>query len=874
MRSSTDLSSLVGLVRPLALFIFILAVQVARAGSATWLQNPASGDWNAPNNWTQATVPNGTADIATFQTSNIAAISISANTTVDGILFSAGAATGYTITATPTFTLTINGAGISNNSGLGQNFVTAVDGSGNRGIIQFRDSSTAGLGIFRNDRAMLSEANGGLILFYDTSSGGNGTFVNEGAIFSQTPAGAPGSGRTRFSNSSTAGYGTFVTKGGAGRFAFGGYTQFLDNSSAGSGTFTTNGGTAFQAFGGQTQFYGNSSAGNGTFITNGGKAYDAAGGLIEFAENSTAGNASFTTNGGEVSGARFGLMEFRHNSSAGNGTFVVNGAMVGDASPGAILFFYTSTAGNAKLAAYGGADGGDGGSIFFSENSTGGTAQVQVFGNGNLDISGHTVPGVTIGSIDGDGYVRLGARTLTVGNTDLDMTFLGVLQDGGSRGGTGGSLTKIGNGMLTVSGANTYTGQTTIDAGKLVVDGSILSAATVNNGGTLGGSGTTGNVTANSGGVVAPGGSQTLHINGNYAQNAGGVLKIEVAGADLSASGRLDITGSATVDGTLEVRFVNGFLPASGQVIKVLNGGGALSGSFAQIIFPDLRAGFQFQPEFVNGTYQITALNDGVAATGFLNISTRMRVGTGDNALIGGFIVNPSTGSGPTGASKRVIIRAIGPSLASLPSRLADPTLELRDNAGALILSNDNWMDSQAQEIIDTGLAPSHDHEAAIVATLAAGNYTAVMRGAGNTTGIGVVEVYDLALNVPATLANISSRGLVETGDNVMIGGFIAGNQATPVMVRAIGPSLTQFGVANALADPTLALHNAQGAVIAFNSDWRDNAGVAIAATGIPPTDNKESAILATLAPGNYTAIVRGANDTTGVGLVEVYHLQ
>jgi hypothetical protein len=115
---------------------------------------------------------------------------------------------------------------------------------------------------------------------------------------------------------------------------------------------------------------------------------------------------------------------------------------------------------------------------------------------------------------------------------------------------------------------------------------------------------------------------------------------------------------------------------------------------------------------------------------------------------------------------------------------------------------------------------------------------------------------------------------LVEIGDNVMIGGFIAGNQATPVIVRAIGPSLTQLGIANALADPTLELHDSSGALIAFNNDWRDNAETAIAATGIPPSDNKESAILMTLAPGNYTAIVRGLNNTTGVALVEVYHLQ
>jgi autotransporter-associated beta strand protein len=473
--------------------------------------------------------------------------------------------------------------------------------------------------------------------------------------------------------------------------------------------------------------------------------------------------------------------------------------------------------------------------------------------------------------------VFLDGQTLTIGSNDLTTNFSGVLTDNGLFGpGLPGGLTKIGTGMLTLSGTNTYTAATTVNGGRLEMDGSIMSPTVVNSAGTLGGSGVTRNVTVNTGGTVAPGGAQPLHINGDYVQNAGGVLKIDVVGTDPNASSQLDISGNATLGGTLEVRFQNGLLPVSGQVIKVFNLTGTLSGSFAQIIFPDLRAGFQFQPEFVNGIYQIRALNDGVPGTGFLNLSTRMKVGTGDNALIGGFIVTRSTtGSGQTGAApKKVILRAIGPSLASLPGRLSDPTLELRDSEGGLLVSNDNWTESsQAQEIMQSGLAPSHDHEAAIIATLAPGSYTAIMRGAGNTTGIGVVEVYDLAADIPSRLANISSRGFVETGDNVMIGGFIAGNQATPVIVRAIGPSLTQFGVPDALADPTLTLHNAQGAMIAFNNDWRETEQIAIEGIGIPPTDPKESAILTTLPSGNYTAIVRGLNNRTGVGLIEVYHL-
>ena len=371
--------------------------------------------------------------------------------------------------------------------------------------------------------------------------------------------------------------------------------------------------------------------------------------------------------------------------------------------------------------------------------------------------------------------------------------------EGGEPGGTG-RLEILNDGRVTSTVTTIFDRGAIIDNAVFVSENVLLTP-----GGLLSGRGIVLGDVTNEGNVKPGYPIGSLTIAGNYAQLLNGTLTIDVVGIDPDASDHLDISGSATLDGTLEVRFVNGLLPITGQVIKVLGVGDALAGSFAQIIFPDLRAGFQFQTEFSNGRYEIIALNDGVAATGFLNISTRMQVGTGDNALIGGFIV---TGSAP----KKVIIRAIGPSLAAngtpLPGRLDDPTLELRDSAGGLILSNDNWMESaQAQEIIDSGIPPSDDHEAAIVATLAPGSYTAIMRGVNNSTGIGVVEVYDLAQEVSAKLANISTRGFVETGDNVMIGGFIAGNQAMHVMVRALGPSLTEAGVPNALADPTLELH-------------------------------------------------------------------
>jgi hypothetical protein len=256
-----------------------------------------------------------------------------------------------------------------------------------------------------------------------------------------------------------------------------------------------------------------------------------------------------------------------------------------------------------------------------------------------------------------------------------------------------------------------------------------------------------------------------------------------------------------------------------------------------------------------------------------LNISTRAQVLTGDKVLIGGFII---TGSD----SKRVALLAKGPSLNAgqgpVPGRMADPFLELRSGDGNLVTMNDNWKDSpQRTELENSGLAPSDDNESAIVQTLSPGNYTAILRGVNNTTGIALVEVYDLAKGVNSILANISSRGFVDAGDNVMIGGFIAGNNTAPtrILIRAIGPSL-KGNVPNAMDDPLLELHDRNGAIIATNDNWKDDQRTEIEQTGIPPTNDFESAIVRTLAPDNYTAIVRGKNNTTGIGLVEIYNIR
>jgi hypothetical protein len=254
------------------------------------------------------------------------------------------------------------------------------------------------------------------------------------------------------------------------------------------------------------------------------------------------------------------------------------------------------------------------------------------------------------------------------------------------------------------------------------------------------------------------------------------------------------------------------------------------------------------------------------------NLSTRMRVLTGDNIGIGGFII---TGNVP----KHVIIRAIGPSLTSFgftaAEVLADPMLEVRGPGAFGSIKNDNWRDSQEAQIKADGLAPTNDLESAIDATLPPGNYTALVSGKGNTIGLALVEVYDLDIPESSRLANLSTRAFVSTGNNVVIAGFIIGsnNPNDSVVIRGLGPSLTGAGVANVLADPTLELRDNNGNLLIADNDWQDDPTQAatITAAGLAPSDPKESAIAATLQPGMYTAILSGVNNGTGVGVVEVY---
>ena len=255
------------------------------------------------------------------------------------------------------------------------------------------------------------------------------------------------------------------------------------------------------------------------------------------------------------------------------------------------------------------------------------------------------------------------------------------------------------------------------------------------------------------------------------------------------------------------------------------------------------------------------------SAAQLLNISSRLKIQTGDNILIGGFIVD---GSDP----KMIGLRATGPSI-QIPGALQDPTLELHDGSGALVASNDNWVDAPERAQIEAvGLNPKDSREPAILRTLDPGAYTAVVRGKNNGTGIGLVEAHDLNETNNSKLANLGSRGFVQTGDNVMIAGFITGNRLgnVSVLVRAIGPSLAGR-VPNALGDPILELHDANGATAAMNDNWQDTQEAEIQQTGAAPTDPHESAIIASLQVGSHTAIVRGVNNGVGNAVVEVYNL-
>ena len=487
-----------------------------------------------------------------------------------------------------------------------------------------------------------------------------------------------------------------------------------------------------------------------------------------------------------------------------------------------------------------------------------GGGNIVAAGGGNIVAAG----GGNIISRDGAGLIGPDGASLIGpdGASLISNKPAGIVAAGGGNivGNAGAGIVAAGAGNILVNNGGNLTGPRAASRRKSASDEIRREAAEGDSGLVLDGASLSGSLrvfgSVVNRGFVSPGSSAGgIYISGDYTQQATGTLVLDVGGAagEPTGSDRLAINGSANLGGKLIVKTINGFTPQSGDTFSPLTYG-AVSGSF-ETVSSNAQVNFGS-----NGmTMQVAGPNP--PAPKALNIATRMRVETGDNVLIAGFII---TGDQP----KKVLVRGIGPSL-PVSGALADPTLDL--DGGAFF--NDDWRSDQQGEIEGTTIPPSSDLESAIVATLDPGAHTAVLRGKNDGTGVGLVEVYDLESGSPVQLANISTRGQVQTGDNVMIGGFIiGGNYPAKVLLRAIGPSLTVDG---ALQDPTLELVDSNGSSIS-NDNWRATQEAEIVATTVPPTNDREAAIVATLVPGAYTAIVRGKDDTVGVALVEGYNLQ
>jgi uncharacterized protein with beta-barrel porin domain len=616
------------------------------SGNASFLNNSTAGNAVIMNNGATVNGAEGGLTLL-FNTATAG----NASLTNSGAL-GAGAQGGLTIF--------LNSA-TAGNASFTSNGTLAAGGTG--GITEFLNTSTAGRGIFVNNGSIFAEnptgGSGGATYFYNSATAGNGLFTDNAS------SGLGDSeGTTGFFNTSTAGNGIFTNNGSAVVGAHGGQTEIGDSATAGAGHFTDHAGTLTGATGGFVSFSGAATGGNGVFANDGATIAGASGGFILFRNNATAGNGVFTNNGslvnsaatavsfklfvigaqtdpfylvhgdtttlqagastqffdsatagnatfintaGTVSGATGGYNQFYDTSTAGGATITNNGATVSGARGGFTQFLDNSTGGNATLIANGGANGGSGGMIFFSGTSTVGSARVEVFGNGGLDISGLTSLSATIGSIEGNGNVFLGAKNVAIGGNNLSTIFSGVIQDGGQSGGSGGSLTKTGAGSLDLTGVNTYTGNTTVSQGALYVDGSIASANTyVSTRALLGGRGSIAGNLFNSG-VVNPGyTAQTLTVNGNYTQAPSGTLTIYIGGLTPSQHDVLSVGGVANLAGTLQIVSLNNFRFTSlGQSITFLNANGGIHGTFTNVI-DTLTAGSLFTTRIVDPPGSLT----------------------------------------------------------------------------------------------------------------------------------------------------------------------------------------------------------------------------------------------------------------------------
>ena len=960
--------------RPFALaFILILSIQTLHGGSATWSANAVSGDWNTAPNWIPPVVPNSAQSSATFAVSTTTGISISANTQVSTIAFNAGASN-FTITANPGLSLTIGGGGITNNSGVTQNFMTAVSAaSGLRGFLVFANNATVGSGIALTNKAGPSSGetdflgsssagsatitdnggsgngpNGGITHFFNTSTAGNAMITNNPATAAQAFTGLAQfsdtstagnaritnqggavsggtEGETRFSDSSTAATASIINQGGIVNLASGGLTDFNNMSSAANTIINNNGGAVKGAYGGTTVFGNNSTAAAATFINDGDVVTGAGPGSTQFFDFSTAGNGTFTNNAG--TSTRSAVTYFANSSTAENGVITNNGAAVGGAVGGRTILANTSTAGNALITnnASTTSEAG-GGTTFFADDSSGGTAQIGILGNGTLDITAHNPPGVTIGSLEGSGTVLLGANNLTVGSNNLSTMFSGTIQDDGAN----GSFTKIGSGILTIEGG------TSNDHISDTVTLTIANGSVVN----LNFTGTADRIA----GLIANGVAQPAGFYGSVASGAPHPLPV------FAGTGLIQVLPLAPpmiisplnvsvfvgqpfvyqIEAPGATAFDTGSLPPGLNLLSFPQS--AIAG------IPDTTGVFQL-PIFASnsfGTTQATLFIDvqqvptagpiiisGNAATGRVGQPFTFRVftrgGTPAETLtatglppglaldavpgIHGLISGTPTTEGSFAVGLTVTDGSFTTTSTLQLTFTADPARPVIVSPSTVTLIAGQFFTytidapSSADPSDPTFFSYVGDLPAGLNFDAATGTisgiYTPFLQRSNKPSGppkpdlaggvlLGSIQLFAtnghgsstielIFLRPSSGVVNISTRLLVGTSDNVLIGGFIiTGNAPEVLVIRAIGPSLP--GLPDLLQDPVLELHDAANHVVS-NDNWRDSQQDLLNATTIPPADNRESAILIGLDPGNYTAIVAGKNGTTGTALVEAYDL-
>jgi autotransporter-associated beta strand protein len=460
------------------LVVFMCGPRPSFGGSATWKAAPSNGNWNRTANWDPATIPSRPRDTATFSTSSQTAIFLRSAITLGGAVFNSGAS-GYNFTVGGALSLDFMNTGVTNNSGVPQNFVCTTDSSGDVGLISFSRRTTAGEScIFTTEPGTVSAASGGLIHFNNSANAGRSTFVNHGA--------------------SVAG-------------AIGGETDFFDNTSAAEGIFTASAGTGLSGEGGKIVFFGSSAAATGNFEAEGGEIPGALGGSIYFQGTSTADSATITLDGGLADGFSGANMYIEESATAGNAFINVIGGQVAGTSNGATLnFLDSSTSGGTQIFLFeGSVAGAQPATLFFYDDSDAKLGIIRLF-DGVLDVSPHNPGTVMIGCILGYyGNAYLGANNLELGGNNIAQVLEVAFHDGGSAGGIGGSITKVGTNDLYVEVASDFTGGITLNQGRLILDSSIGSASgpgpvVVNSGELDGYYSVDGPITVNDGGTLLP----------------------------------------------------------------------------------------------------------------------------------------------------------------------------------------------------------------------------------------------------------------------------------------------------------------------------------------------------------------------------------